>query len=138
MSNKLEQNQISSEEFINNSIHMIKQNLGTYLKDERTKSNLTIRDLAKRSHVSTAVITDAENFRSLPRTEVLIKLAYALDISLEALFEHMCSSTFNKQGKSTKQATVTIDDVIAREGLSKIDTRDVIKYIEFLKYKARK
>ena len=129
---------IELDEYVNKGLHGATLSVGRYLKDLRQKKKLSIRDLSERSKVSTAVISDLENLRSLPRTEVLLKLAYGLDIRVD-LFCHMYSDipekAFNISNKKNK--SISLEDIITQQGLNSIETKDVLKYIEFLKFKSK-
>lgn len=130
---------IELDEYVNKGLHGATLSIGRYLKDLRQQKKLSIRDLSERSKVSTAVISDLENLRSLPRTEVLLKLAYGLDIRVEDLFCHMYSDipekAFNISNKKSK--SISLEDIITQQGLNSIETKDVLKYIEFLKFKSK-
>lgn len=130
---------IELDEYVDKGLHGATLSVGRYFKDLRQQKKLSIRDLAERSKVSTAVISDLENLRSLPRTEVLLKLAYGLDIKIEDLFSHMYSDipekAFNISNKKSK--AMSLEDIITQQGLNSIDAKDVLKYIEFLKYKSK-
>lgn len=130
---------IELDEYVNKGLHGATLSVGSYFKDLRQQKKLSIRDLSERSKVSTAVISDLENLRSLPRTEVLLKLAYGLDIKVEALFSHMYSDiperVFDLSNKKNK--SISLENIITQQGLNSIDTKDVLKYIEFLKFKSK-
>ena len=73
-----------------NSIeNLILKKLGTYISMQRKQHSLTQKDLNKLSHVSLAVIADLENGKSMPRVETLIRLACAMGIDINEIFEEM-------------------------------------------------
>jgi transcriptional regulator with XRE-family HTH domain len=62
--------------------------LGTRLRRERLRQNLSIEALAERSGVSRAMISKIERAESSPTAALLGRLCAGLGLSLAALFEH--------------------------------------------------
>ena len=116
-------------------IHGITLSVGELVKTRRKTLGLTISELSKYSKVSTTVITDLENARSLPRTEVLLKLAHSLDIPYGRLFStfDVASSTFIF-APDVKRIP-TLRDMILNEGLGELDVKEIMNFIEFKKYR---
>ena len=85
--NKLKQ---ESQQAIND----IMFNLGGFIKNKRVEKNISIRDLNGLSRVSTAVVSDVENGVSLPRIEILVRLALAMNIPLNELFANFVSQSY--------------------------------------------
>ena len=48
--------------------------LAKVIKEERTKQNLTIKELAKRANLSSITISDIENNKSRPYISTLLKI----------------------------------------------------------------
>lgn len=63
--------------------------LGNRLKAERTRAGLTQAELAARAGLSRKTVNTVENGVFLPSTLVALRLAAALDVTVEALF-HLC------------------------------------------------
>ena len=122
-------------------IHNITLRVGELIRKYRTRyydQKLTIAELAKMSRVSSTVITDLENGRSLPRTEVLLKLASALDLNYGKLFnEFMPTRTSRSCGIKVRVAS-SIKDFIMNNGLGPIEAEEVMEFIEFKKFRNRK
>ena len=57
------------------------------LRDERTRRNLTQADLATMVGVSRKTINTVENGVFIPSTDLALRLARALGISVESLFQ---------------------------------------------------
>lgn len=118
-------------------VHNISLRVGELIRDFRKRRKLTIAELAKKSRVSSTVITDLENGRSLPRTEVLLKLAYALDLKYGQLFnEFMPGAEFVHAANTTRLPS--LKDMIMCDGLGIIETNEVLEFIEFKKYRNSK
>ena len=58
------------------------------LKEVRQKKNITIRQLAVMSGISKSQIADIENEKSIPTLYSLCKLAVALHVAPEKLYEY--------------------------------------------------
>lgn len=54
--------------------------IGKIIKDERVKSNLTQKELAKKAEISNSFLCDIEKGRSKPAISTLYKIALALKI----------------------------------------------------------
>jgi putative transcriptional regulator len=60
--------------------------LGNRLKEERTARGLSQADLAELTHVSRKTINTVENGVFIPSTVLALRLARALDTTVERLF----------------------------------------------------
>ena len=66
----------------------IKKNFGLWLKRKREERDLTVRQLAKFSGVSSGYISQVERGkRNTPTQKILLKLAKPLKISLQEIYE---------------------------------------------------
>ena len=131
MAIKLEENHLKD---IETCIHNITIRVGDLLKTTRKESGLTISKLTELSHVSSTVITDLENGRSLPRTEVLLKLAYALEIPYSKLFNEFVPGITDFIVEKPKRGIPTLEQMIKYVGLVGIDAKEVMSFIEFKKF----
>ena len=113
-------------------IHNINVSIGDLIRGKRKALNISIVKLASLFHVSTTVITDLENARSLPKLEALMKLAAVLGIPFDVLFEKF------KQGSSVSinspRRKQTLEVMIKALGLGNIEKKEVFEFIEFKKY----
>ncbi len=66
---------------------MVKKIIGRKLKTTRLKNDMTIQDLAERSHVSSNMISRIERGLTIPSVEILIKLADAFGMSINFFVE---------------------------------------------------
>jgi len=145
---------------IDKAIAIIKQNVGDFIKENR--GEMSIRDLSVASGVSNAVISELECYKSLPKIDVLIRLAFALNIKFETLFSVLWSnensSEWCKDDNESKKhfqelwgakyikehpnanyiELSKLKDFLVKEGLTTTDILDVTEYIEYLKYRKKR
>lgn len=95
--------------------------LGNIVRETRKNRGWTIADLAKESHVSSTVITDLENGRSIPKVSVIAKLCKSLDVSVDISFK-----VGNEKIKEPVKDSLS--------NLSNIDKEKVLEYIKFLEF----
>lgn len=67
--------------------------IGREIYKYRKERNMTIEELAKKSHVSAPTICAYENGKSLPKLRLLYKIAVALDCD----YEHLVSILMNEK-----------------------------------------
>ncbi len=60
--------------------------LAKVIKEERTKQNLTINELAKRSKLSSITISDIENNKSRPYISTLLKINDGLNFPPQKIY----------------------------------------------------
>ena len=86
--------------------------------------------------MSPTVITDLENGRSLPRTEVLLKLVYALEIPYGKLFNEFIPGTgfIYSKSEESKGKLPSLENMIKSVGLGNLDAKEVLSFIEFKKF----
>lgn len=61
---------------------------GQYLRSQRRLANLSLRDMAERTKVSNAYLSQIERGLHAPSVRVLRSIAQALDLSAEAMLAH--------------------------------------------------
>jgi transcriptional regulator with XRE-family HTH domain len=61
--------------------------LGAFIKDQRTRSALSVRKLADQAGISNPYLSQIERGLRKPSAEILKSLARALEISTESLYE---------------------------------------------------
>lgn len=127
--NKLKQ---ESQQAVND----IMFNLGGFIKNKRVEKNISIRDLNGLSRVSTAVVSDIENGVSLPRIEILVRLALAMDIPLNELFANFVSQSY--QVVPIEKQQQTLSSMLQMTGLTRIEANEVLEFIEFKKSRKQK
>ena len=59
------------------------------IRTTRLEKNLTIQELATRTHVSKGLLSKIENSRTIPSLPVFVTLIQSLDISLKEFFQDM-------------------------------------------------
>ena len=110
---------------------MIEISLGQRLHELRDKADLSLRELAKKVGISPPFLSDIELGRRFPSEEILLKLATALDVSLEDLkrydnrepiadLKRLMDSdpklgfAFRTAVEKVKSGELTADEIIAR------------------------
>jgi transcriptional regulator with XRE-family HTH domain len=113
------------------------ESLGDYLKEQRTESRLSLRQLSEMVGVSNPYLSQIERGLRRPSAEVLQQLAKALRISAEQLYvragivspEHSASSP---TGSSVEQAVLADHRLTERQKQSLLDV-----YASFLALRER-
>ena len=91
-------------------------NLGKQLKKVRLSKNLSLKQVAEMSDVSTGLISKIENFRTTPSLPVLLKIMQSLEIDLSELNLH---------------ANKTEKYILIRKGEGHVEPRDDSKGLEY-------
>jgi len=118
------------------AINTIMFNIGEFIEKKREEKNISIRELSRLSNVSTAVISDIENGKSMPRIELFVKLALAMDIPLSELFANFVSQSYTVI--PVKEQEQTLSGMLQTTGLTKIEVKEVLEFIEFKKSRQKK
>ncbi len=87
------------------------------LKTARTAKNMTLKDLQQKAGVSAATINSYSTGKTLPTVDIAVKIAAALDVSLDFL----CGNDNVKPARTYDVATLgdvarSIDRILARDG----------------------
>ena len=96
--------------------------LGQRVRERRREFKLTIAELSKIAHVSSTVITDLENGRSLPKVYVLAKLFNALQME---------SETFLPKVVNYSDTAERLEDLLMELGVSAVSIDRVMHFIRF-------
>ena len=119
----------------------ILKQVGVFIYNQRKKRGVTIRDLNIMTGVGTAVISDLENTKSMPRIETLLRICEVLEISFSDLFDHM------KLGNvmiDNHHAIVTdypmnkydkLSSFVAGLDYTKEEVADIVSYTKYLDFK---
>ena len=87
------------------------EKIGKYIKELRTKNNLTQEELASKLYVTNKAVSRWENGKSLPEIETLYLLSKELDVSVNEILE--CSESnkekVNQYFKNKKMKKIIID-----------------------------
>ncbi len=99
--------------------------IGTRLKKTRKNNGLSLRELAKRAHISHSFIADIEAGRSKPSIDTLKALANALGVSLSELID---DSVVNHEKQSDKKfKDVSIDNTENANQPSQKELEEIMK-----------
>ena len=119
----------------------ILKQVGVFIYNQRKKRGVTIKDLNIMTGVGTAVISDLENTKSMPRIETLLRICEVLEISFSDLFDHM------KLGNvRTDDNCVLVTDYqmnkydklssfVAGLDYTKEEVADIVSYTKYLDFK---
>lgn len=147
--------------FIDKAVNFMSANMKQYVSLlKRRAGNISSREMSRRTGVSIAVISDIEGNKYLPKMEVLLKLAYGMNSNFFALLNHMWNqqdaqkwsqltntplpqsevdmSDFVFSEKESTNSTMSLVDILEKEGLTKADAKEILDYIEFKKLKRKR
>ena len=119
----------------------ILKKIGVFFFNKRKARGTIIKDLNVMTGIGTAVISDLENKKSMPRLETLIRLCEVLEVPTSEMFDEMKKGAENLNNNST----VIIDDTVnkyddlssflASQDYTKEEVADIVSYAKFLEFK---
>ena len=111
--------------------NVVLHKLSAFFKEKRKEKNISLRTFSKVSGVSTAVISDFENEKYLPRLDILIKFALALDMEFNDLLSAMAfdSATIETPDKDLCEAAFTT--YLSSKGVKTKDMTEILDFIDF-------
>jgi transcriptional regulator with XRE-family HTH domain len=77
---------VSKVEDVNQAVHGLGRDIGGYIRTQRTKAHISLRELAKLAGVSNPYLSQIERGLRKPSAEILQQIAKGLRISAEALY----------------------------------------------------
>ena len=77
---------MSKVEDVNQAVHELGRDIGEYIRTQRTKAQISLRELAKLAGVSNPYLSQIERGLRKPSAEILQQIAKGLRISAEALY----------------------------------------------------
>jgi transcriptional regulator with XRE-family HTH domain len=77
---------VSKVEDVNQAVHGLGRDIGEYIRSQRTKAQISLRELAKLAGVSNPYLSQIERGLRKPSAEILQQIAKGLRISAEALY----------------------------------------------------
>lgn len=77
---------MSKVEDVNQAVHGLGRDIGEYIRSQRTKAQISLRELAKLAGVSNPYLSQIERGLRKPSAEILQQIAKGLRISAEALY----------------------------------------------------
>lgn len=119
----------------------ILKKIGVFFFNKRKARGIIIKDLNFMTGIGTAVISDLENKKSMPRLETLIRLCEVLEVPTSEMFDEMKKGAENLNNNSK----VIIDDTVnkyddlssflASQDYTKEEVADIVSYAKFLEFK---
>lgn len=111
--------------------NVVLHKLSAFFKEKRKEKNISLRMFSKVSGVSTAVISDFENEKYLPKLDILIKFALALDMEFNDLLSAMAfdSATIETPDKDLCEAAFTT--YLSSKGVKTKDMTEILDFIDF-------
>ena len=105
------------------------------LKDRRINKNLSIRMLSELSGVSTAVISDFENKKYLPKMDILVRLALILDVPINKLLAFMQPDEHLERFENIVkvESNSFITTFLLAQGVANEDVEEIKDFIDFKK-----
>lgn len=119
----------------------ILKRVGVFIYNQRKARGVTIKDLNLMTGVGTAVISDLENTKSMPRIETLLRICEVLDISYSDLFDHMKLGTARTDDGSVlvidnpKNKYDTVSSFVAGLDYTKEEVADIVSYMKYIDFK---
>ncbi len=119
----------------------ILKRVGVFIYNQRKTKKVTIKDLNLMTGVGTAVISDLENTKSMPRIETLLRICEVLDISYSDLFDHMKIGTVRTDNYSVlvtdnkKNKYDTVSSFVAGLDYTKEEVADIVSYMKYIDFK---
>lgn len=119
----------------------ILKRVGVFIYNQRKTRKVTIKDLNLMTGVGTAVISDLENTKSMPRIETLLRICEVLDISYSDLFDHMKLGNVRTDDGSVlvtdnpKNKYDTISSFVAGLDYTKEEVADIVSYMKYIDFK---
>src|SRR5829696_5165324 len=77
---------MSKVEDVNQAVHGLGRDIGGYIRSQRTKAKISLRQLAKAAGVSNPYLSQVERGLRKPSAEILQQIAKGLRISAEVLY----------------------------------------------------
>src|SRR5829696_9977623 len=77
---------MSKVEDVNQAVHGLGRDIGEYIRSQRTKAQISVRELAKLAGVSNPYLSQIERGLRKPSAEILQQIAKGLRISAEVLY----------------------------------------------------
>lgn len=121
---------------VQQALNVLTFNIGNFIANKRRERKMSIRELSRLSNVSTAVISDIENCKSMPRIELLVKLSIAMKIPLSELFTSFVPETY--QVPTVEEQKQSLSSMLQMTGLTKIEVKEVLEFVDFKKSRQKK
>ena len=99
---------------VNHTVHEIGRGIGDYIRVQRTKAKISLRELAKQAGVSNPYLSQIERGLRKPSAEILQQIAKGLRISAEVLYVQ-AGILEQRQGGAVADAVLAAPDLSERQ-----------------------
>jgi transcriptional regulator with XRE-family HTH domain len=99
---------------VNQTVHELGRGIGDYIRAQRTKAKISLRELAKQAGVSNPYLSQIERGLRKPSAEILQQIAKGLRISAEVLFVQ-AGILEQRQGGAVADAVLAAPDLSERQ-----------------------
>ncbi len=115
------------------------KNFADLIKEKRKFHKYSMKELYKISGVSSSTINDIEKARYLPNVEVMLKLAYSLEIPYQEVVNCLDLKHYEENptlSNALKNNAVSILKYsLATLGFNITEVNEILNFMEFIKYK---
>ena len=115
------------------------KNFADLIKEKRKFHKYSMKELYKISGVSSSTINDIEKARYLPNVEVMLKLAYSLEIPYQNVLNCLYPKHYEDNptlSNALKNNTESIlKDSLKTLGFNITEVNEILNFMEFVKYK---
>ena len=143
------------EESIDKALGTIAYNLSEYVKKLKVRAgNISSREMCRRCDISIAVLSDIIGHKYVPKMEVILKIAYGMNVSILKMLDNLwdnddaiewsestdtpVSNHMVERKNSNAVNNTSLDEMLAKEGLTKNDVKEVLEFIAFKKSRQKR
>jgi len=100
---------------VNQTVHELGRGIGDYIRAQRTKAKISLRELAKQAGVSNPYLSQIERGLRKPSAEILQQIAKGLRISAEVLYVQAGILEQRQDGAAVADAVLAAPDLSERQ-----------------------
>ena len=146
-----------SKEFIDIALGRMSFNLSKYVEALKERAgSISSREMCRRCNISMAVLSDIIGHKYVPKMEVILKLAYGMNVDIAKMLDNLwdvedarawskitntplSEYIIERKGNHVNVANnLTLDEMLAKEGLTKNDVKEVLEFIAFKKSRQKR
>lgn len=145
------------EQSINKALGTIAYNLSEYVKELKERAGkISSREMCRRCDISIAVLSDIIGHKYVPKMEVILKIAYGMNVDIAKMLDNLWDVDDAKAWAELTKTTLSpymlerktqgasainsmsLDEMLAKEGLTKNDVKEVLEFIAFKKSRQKR